>query len=104
MSYPTILHLLCYMIVMLRSSIYTYTNTYTSAYAYICGVLIDASSYYSLSHNSGSGILISCKMVDKAFPYYDPQLYSRRPDLTSLSSANVEVVDQMILHPMLQRW
>ena len=36
------------MIVMLRSSIYTYTNTYTNAYAYICGVLMYAASDFIL--------------------------------------------------------
>ena len=38
------------MIVRLRSFIYTYINTYTSAYAYICGVLIYAAPY-SILHS-----------------------------------------------------
>ena len=36
----------------------------------VCWYMLHHTSYCILFHNSGSSILISCKMVDKAFSYY----------------------------------
>ena len=55
---------------------YIHTNTYTCSYAPTCVMLYCGCNR---SHNRGSGICISCKMVGEAFPYNSILLDQTRP-------------------------